>query len=197
MAVEELVLAAQQVVLAMTPGRLGIGAVAGAARRGPGEGLQVSPAHRQLPAAVLELFRDAGLEQVIADALQRARRQPVLLVLAQPGGGQGEGVLGLPAGQQVRPVLPAREHAQPPLVVSGQADQGLVHPGQVGRPPVGLGQALAGQQGAHRQLTAEDAKAPPDCRRIVIRLRYSVKGRISSLTPTARAHFGPRRRQPP
>ena len=36
-AVEQLVFAAQQVVLAVTPGRFGVGAVAGSARRGPGE----------------------------------------------------------------------------------------------------------------------------------------------------------------
>ena len=45
--VEQLVLAAQQVVLAVTPGGLGVGAVAGAVRRGPGEGVQVRPVHGQ------------------------------------------------------------------------------------------------------------------------------------------------------
>ena len=72
--VEQLVLAAQQVVLAVAPRRFGVGAVAGAARRGPGEGLQVGPVHRQRPAGVLELLRDAGLEQVVADCAAAGRR---------------------------------------------------------------------------------------------------------------------------
>jgi hypothetical protein len=66
---EQLVLAAQQVVLAVAPGRFGVGAVAGAVRRGPGEGFQVRPVHRQRGAGVLELARDARFEQVIAGAL--------------------------------------------------------------------------------------------------------------------------------
>ena len=66
-AVEQLVLAAQQVVLAVAPGGFGVGAVAGAARRGPGEGLQVRPVHRQRRAGVLEFFRDRCLQQAVAD----------------------------------------------------------------------------------------------------------------------------------
>ena len=128
----------------MAPGRLGVGAVAGAVRRGPGEGLQVRPVHRQRGAGVLESFRDRRLQQVIAGALEAARRQPVGLVLGQRPGGKAEGVPGLPAGQQVRAAFPVREDAEPSLVVFGQADQGLADAGQVGGPPVGLGQAHAG-----------------------------------------------------
>ena len=108
-AVEQLVFAAQQVVLAVAPGRLGVGAVAGAARRGPGEGLQVRPVHGQRGAGVLELVRDGCLQQVVADRLQLRRGQPVRLVLAERVRDQAEGVLGLPVGQQVRAVLPVRE----------------------------------------------------------------------------------------
>jgi hypothetical protein len=71
-AVKQLVLTAQQVVLAAPPRRLGVGAVAGAVRRGPGEGLQVRPVHRQRPAGVLELARGRRLQQVIAGELERA-----------------------------------------------------------------------------------------------------------------------------
>jgi hypothetical protein len=106
----------------------------------------------QRPAGAGEFLRDGRLQQVVAGSLQYLRRQPAGLVLAEGVRDQAEGVLGLPVGQQVRPVLPVRDHAQPPLVVSGQADQGLVHAGQVGRPVIGQGQAHPGQQGAHRQL---------------------------------------------
>ena len=157
-AVEQLVLAAQQVVLAVAPGRLGVGAVAGAARRGPGEGLQVRPVHRQRRAGVLELVRDAGFEQVVADAPAAAGEgSPSGSSLPRASGDQAEGVLGLPVGEQVRAVFPVRDHAEPPLVVFGQADQGLVHAGQVGGPVVGLGQAHAGQQGADAQLPGPHA----------------------------------------
>jgi len=40
------------------------------------------------------------------------------LVLAERGAHQAEGVLGLPAGQQVRTLLPVREHAEPPLLAA-------------------------------------------------------------------------------
>ena len=79
-------------------------------------------------------------------------RQPAGLVIAEGGGDQAAGALGLPVGQQVRAVLPVRDHAQPPPGVFGQAGQRLVHPGQVGWPVIGLGQAHAGQQGADAQL---------------------------------------------
>ena len=142
--VEQLVLAAQQVVLAVTPGRLGVGAVAGSARRGPGDGIQVRPVHRQRRAGAGELARDRCLEQGVADALQRAGGQPVRYVRAGGVRDQAEGALGLPVGQQVRPVLPVGGPAQPPLVVAGQAGQCLVHAGEVGGPVTGLGQAHAG-----------------------------------------------------
>jgi len=143
-AVEQVVLAAQQVVLAVAPGCLGVGAVAGAVRRGPGEGVQVGPVHRQGAAGVPGLLRDAGLEQVVADALQRRRWQPVGLVLAESVCDKAEGVLGLPVGELVRAVFPVRDHAEPPLLVFGEAGQGLVHPREVGGPVTGQGQAQAG-----------------------------------------------------
>ena len=136
----------------MPPGRLGVGAVAGAVRRGPGEGLQVGPVHGQRRAGVLEFFRDAGFEQAVAGALQFRRRQPVRLVLAERPGGQAEGVLGLPVGELVRAVLPVRQHAEPPLLVFGQAGQRLAHPGQVRGTAVGRGEHHAQQQGADAQL---------------------------------------------
>ena len=120
-AVEQLVFAAQQVVLAVPPGRFGVGAGPAPGGRGPGEGLQVGPVHGQRPAGVLELVRDGCLQQVIAGALQLTGGQPVRFVLAGGVRDEAEGVLGLPAGQQVRPVLPVRDDAQPPLVVFGQA----------------------------------------------------------------------------
>ena len=84
-AVEQLVFAAQQVVLAVPPGGLGVGAGAAPGGRGPGEGLQVGPVHGQRGAGVLELLRDGCLEQVVADPLQRTGGQPVRLVLAEGG----------------------------------------------------------------------------------------------------------------
>ena len=110
-AVGQLVLVSGEVVLAVAPGCPGVGAIAGAARRGPGEGLQVAPVHGQGRAGVLELLRDAGLQQVAAGALQFRRRQPVRLVLARRGRHQAEGALGLPVGQRVRAVLPVRRRA--------------------------------------------------------------------------------------
>src|SRR6266702_8764708 len=127
---------AQQVVLAVSPGRLGVGAVPAPGGRGPGEGFQVRPVHRQRGAGVLELAGDAGFEQVVADRLQRLRRQPAGFVVAEGAGGQAEGPLGLPAGELVRPAFPVGDDAEPDLVVPGQAGQGLVHPGQMGGPPV-------------------------------------------------------------
>ena len=133
-------------------GRFGIGAAPVPGGRGAGEGFHVRPVHGQRRTGVLELCRDGRLEQVIADALQRFRRQPVRLVLAEGGSGQAEGPLGLPVGQRVQAVLPVCDHAEPPLVRLGKRGQRLVHAGQVGGPAIGLGQAHAGQQGADRQL---------------------------------------------
>ncbi len=116
-AVEQLVFAAQQVVLAVAPGRLGVGALPAPGRRGPGEGVHVRPVDGQRGAGVLELLRDGRLEQVIADALQTAGGQPAGLVPGERVRDQAEGVLGLPVGELVRGVLPVRDHAQPPLVV--------------------------------------------------------------------------------
>ena len=156
-AVEQLVIRSGEVVLAVAPGGLGVGAVAGAARRGPGEGLQVAPVDGQRRAGVLELLRDAGLEQAVAGALQFRRRQPVRLVLAERGRHQAEGVLGLPVGQQVRAVPPVRQHAEAPLLAPGQADQRLVHPGQVRGAAVGEREHHAEQQGADGQLPCPGA----------------------------------------
>jgi hypothetical protein len=88
---------------------------------------------------------------MVADRLQFRRGQPVGLVLERVRD-QAEGVPGLPAGELVRPVLPVRGHAEPPLLVFGQAGERLVNAGQVRGPPVRLGQAHAGQQGADAQL---------------------------------------------
>jgi hypothetical protein len=147
-AVEQLILGAQQVVLAVPPGRFGVGAVAGAVRRGPGEGFQVGPVHRQRPAGVFESGWDGCLEQGIADALQPVRRQPAGVVAAERAGDQAEGPLGLPVGQQVRAAGPVFGHAQPHLVIGGQGDQRVADPGQVRGPAVGLGEHHPGQQGA-------------------------------------------------
>src|SRR5712691_5121813 len=113
------------------------GAVAGAVRRGPGERFQVGPVHGQRPAGVLEFPGDGSFEQVVADCLQFRGGQAVGLVLADGGGNQAAGVLGLPEGQLVRAVLPVRPHAQPPLVGLGQAGQRLVNKGEVSGPSVG------------------------------------------------------------
>jgi hypothetical protein len=54
-------------------------------------------------------------------------------------------------------VLPFRDHARLLLLFPGQAGQRLVDPSEVGGPPVSLGQAHAGQQGADRQLPGAHA----------------------------------------
>ena len=136
---EQLVLAAQQVVLAVPPGGLGVGAGPAPGWRGPGEGLQVRPVHRQRGAGAGEPARDGRFQQVRADAGEIAGRQPVWLVFGERVRHECEGVPGLPAGQQVRAVLPVREHPRPDLVVCGQAGQRLVHAGQVGGPVISLG----------------------------------------------------------
>ena len=100
-AVEQLVLAAQQVVLAVPQDASGSAQSPPLARRGPGEGLQVRPVRGQRRAGTLEFLRDRCLEQVVADALQRAGGQPVWLA-AEGVRDQAEGVLGLPVGQPVR-----------------------------------------------------------------------------------------------
>ena len=149
---EQLAVLAAAAAGAVSPGGFGVGAVAGAARRGPGEGFQVGPVHRQRRAGVLELLRGwmppAGHRRCAAAGRRAARRG----VLGQGAGDQAEGALGLPVGQPVRAVLPVRDHAEPPLVVLGQRDQCLVDAGQVRGPVVGQHEQHARQQGADRQL---------------------------------------------
>ena len=118
---EQLAVLAGAAAGAVSPGGFGVGAVAGAAGRGPGEGFQVGPVHRQCGAGVLELIRDGCLEQVIADRGEDPRRQAVGDVLGQCAGEQAEGPLGLAVGEPVRAVFPVRDHAEPLLVVLGQA----------------------------------------------------------------------------
>ena len=91
-------------------------------------------------------------------ACSSADGSPSGSLLAESTGDQAGGVFGLPVGQQVRAVLPLGDHAEPPLLFPGQAGQRLVDAGEVGGPPVGLGQAHAGQQRADPQL----AGAHPD-----------------------------------
>ena len=64
---EQLAVLAGAAAGAVSPGGLGVGAVAGAVRRRAGEGLHVGPVHRQRRAGVLVLAGDAGLQQVVAD----------------------------------------------------------------------------------------------------------------------------------
>ena len=145
---EQLAVLAGAAAGAVAPGGLGVGAVAGAAGRGPGEGFHVGPVDGQRRAGVLEGIRDGCLEQVVAEALQPAGGQPVGDVLGQRVRDEAEGPLGLAVSQPVRAVLPVRDHAEPPLVVLGQGDQCLVDAGQVGGPVVGQHDQHAGQQGA-------------------------------------------------
>ena len=118
---EQLVLGAQQVVLAVSPGRFGVGAGPAFGGRGPGEGLQAGPVHRERGAGVLELPGDGCLQQVVAGRLQRRGGLPAGLAGGERGGDQAEGALGLPVGEQVRAAAPVRDHAEPDLVVWGQA----------------------------------------------------------------------------
>jgi hypothetical protein len=143
-AVEQFVFGAGQVVLAVSPGGFGVGAVAAFGGGRAGEGLQVGPVHCQRRAGVLELGRDGCLEQVIADRLQRLWREAVGLVFAEGAGNQAEGALGLPVGQLVRAVFAVRDHPHPHLVMFGEADQGLAHAGQVGGPVIGQDEQAAG-----------------------------------------------------
>jgi hypothetical protein len=89
------------------------------------KGCQVAQVHGQRRAGFLELSRDGGFQQVIADALQFRQRLPVRLALAEHPDDQAEGVLGLPVSQQVGAVPPVGEHAEPPLLAFGQAGQRL------------------------------------------------------------------------
>ncbi|HTQ92006.1 MAG TPA: hypothetical protein VMK84_21175, partial [Streptosporangiaceae bacterium] len=114
---EQLAVLAGAAAGAVSPGGLGVGAVAGAAGRRAGEGFHVGPVDGQRAGGVLELLRDGCLEQVVADALQPAGGQPVGDVLGERAGDQAEGPLGLAVSQLVRAVLPVREDAEPPLVV--------------------------------------------------------------------------------
>ena len=71
---EQLAVLAGAAAGAVPPGGFGVGAVAGAAGRRPGEGFHVGPVHRQRRAGVLELLRDGCLQQVIADARRGSAR---------------------------------------------------------------------------------------------------------------------------
>ena len=148
----QLVLAAQQVVLAVSPPGFGVGAGAAPGGRGPGEGLQVRPVRGQRGAGVPELLRDRCLQQGVADALQPAGGQPAGVIAAERVGDQAEGPLGLPVGQQVRAGFPVLGHAEPQPVGLGQPDQRVADPGQVRGPAVSLGEHHPGQQGADAQL---------------------------------------------
>ena len=75
------------------------------------------------PLPFLELLRDAGLEQVIADVLQGAGGQPVRLVLAEGVRDQAEGALGLPEVSWCGPsfqsaITPSRLWSSSPSAVS-------------------------------------------------------------------------------
>ena len=84
--------------------------------------------------------------------MRAGRRGREQVVLAEGRGDQAEDVVGLPVGQQVGAVPPARDHAEPGLVVLRRADEGLVDASEVRGAVTGLGQAHAGQQGADAQL---------------------------------------------
>ena len=149
---EQLAVLAGAAAGAVPPPGFGVGAVPGAVRRRAGEGLHVGPVHRQRAGGLLVLRRDAGLQQVVADPLQRAGGQAIGVVFGQRAGDQAEGALGLPVGELVRASLPVLGHAEPDLVGGGQGDQRAADPGQVRGPLIGLGQHHPGQQGADPQL---------------------------------------------
>ena len=167
-AVEQLAVLAGAAAGAVAPGGFGVGAVAGAMRRGAGEGLHVRPVHCQRRAGVLELIRDGGFQQVVADPREDAGEGSVGLVFFQGSGDQAEGALGLPVGEQVRAGSPLGDHAEPCLVVCGQGGQRLMEAGQVGRPVIGEDQQHAQQQGADKELAGADPDGQqyldPGCR---------------------------------
>ena len=127
---EQLAVLAGAAAGVVAPGGFGVGAVAGAAGWRAGEGFHVGPVDGQRPGGVLEFLGDGCFQQVVADALQPVRWQPVGDVLGQGAGDQDEGALGLPVRQPVRAVLPVRGHAEPPLVALGQRGQRPVDAGQ-------------------------------------------------------------------
>ena len=106
---EQLAVLAGAAAGAVPPGGLGVGAVAGAAGRGPGEGFHVGPVHRQRRAGVLELIGDAASSRSSQIAARVCEGRPSGDVLGQRVRDQAEGALGLPVGEQVRAGLPVRE----------------------------------------------------------------------------------------
>jgi len=89
--------------------------------------------------------RDGSFQQGVARLLQVPGWGAVGLVFGQGPGDEPEGVLDLPVGQLVRPVLPRADDAEAFLIVFGQACERLADAGQVGRPAVGQREHQAGQ----------------------------------------------------
>ena len=146
--------------VAVSPGRLGVGAGAGGlVGHRPGPGLDVGPVDGQRGAGRLERGGDAGFQQLVADLLQAAGGGAVGLGLGQRCGDEPGGVPGLAVGELVRAVLPVGDDAQAFLVGCGQAGQRLAGLGEVGRPPVGQGQVHADQQAPGAQLPGAARRA--------------------------------------
>ena len=151
---EQLAVLAGAAAGAVPPGGLGVGAVAAAARRGPGEGFHVGPVHGQRRAGVLELIGDGCLQQVVADPREGLRGQAVGDVLGQGLGDQAEGALGLPVGEQVRAGLPVLEsrRAGPGRARAGRSARrgpgsgarAGDRPGTAASRPAGCGRAAGG-----------------------------------------------------
>ena len=136
---------------AVPPGGFGVGAVAGAAWRGPGEGLHVGPVDGQRRAGVLELTGDGCLQQVVADPREGLRWQAVGDVPGQGICDQAEGALGLPAGEQVRAGLP--------VLLVRRAGPGRARAGRSARRGPGSGARAADRPGTASSRPAESAPA--------------------------------------
>ena len=155
---EQLAVLAGAAALAVSPGRLGAGAVPAAPRRRAGEGFLVAPVGGQRAGGVLVRVGDAGSGQVAADAGERRAGGAVGGVFFQCPDGEPEGALGLAVGEQVRAVLPAGDHAEPDLVARragwsgpggrGSGAQAGDRPGLAPCPAAGCGPAADG--GARR-----------------------------------------------
>ena len=161
---EQLVIVAQQVVLAVPPGRLGVGAVAGPARRGPGEGLQVAPVHGQRRAGVLELLpgRMASSRSSQTPAVPATAARPAGPWPARPSPGRR---CTRPAGRSAG----AGRSSSPPgrRAAAGRPRAGRSAPGGPGSGAPGRPSASASRMPSSRVRTDSCRARAPDGSRVL------------------------------
>ena len=171
---EQLAVLAGAAAGAVPPGGFGVGAVAGAAGRRAGEGFHVGPVHRQRGAGVLELVRDGGFQQVVADraaAIRTAarrgrpwpgRRRPGRRSARSAGRSAGAGRASSPRSRRAAAGRPRAAWSVP----GGRGSGGRAgdRPARSACPAAGCGPAAAGPHPDRQQRLdpRRDARAVDD-----------------------------------